>query len=108
MVSIWFTYCVYRIYVKSTPRDKGNAEDTDQSPFVELEFTENVILSRHWRMREVIVGGRKQTGKMEFGFGWMKLLAEPSYPLNMLFCSKSRERCNMMHIFKMKVNILKL
>lgn len=108
MVSIWFTYHVYRIYVKSTARDKGNAEETNQSPFLALESTENVISSRHWGMRGVIVGGRQQTRKTEFGFGWMKLLAAPSYPLNVLFSSKSRERCNMMGIFKMKVKILKL
>lgn len=79
MESIWYTY-VLRIYVKCTATDKGNAEGTDQSPFLEQESTENMISVRHWGIRWVIVGDSQQTGKTEFGFGWMKLL-EPWYPL---------------------------
>ena len=76
MVSIWLTYCTHRIYDKPTARDEGDAVGTSQSPFSELESMENMTSGRPRRRRGVTAGGSQQTGKTEFGFSWVRLLAE--------------------------------
>ena len=68
MVSIWFTYCIHRVYVKPTARDKGDAEGTDRSPFRELESTKNRSSAKA-RGNEMGYCWRSlQTGKTELGF----------------------------------------
>jgi hypothetical protein len=39
-------------------------------------------------------GGSQQAGKTEFGFGWMKMLTEPSTWLNMSLYSRSKKKEN--------------
>lgn len=66
MGSIWFTYPVHCIYVKSSARDKGEAGGTHQSLFPELESTANRISARQWGMRGVIVRGSHRLARRNF------------------------------------------